>query len=144
MILNKSYVSRAGAYGIARKGDHLLVVRQKEGRFKGRLDLPGGGIESGETSQLALEREFQEEVGMEFKKCQFFDHFSSVVEAENEDGSPYLFIQLGVIYEVDDLSAIPDCVSELEFFWRRLSDLSSDHISPFLSQYLQMQLIPHN
>jgi 8-oxo-dGTP diphosphatase len=51
---------RPSAYGIVIKDDHLLVVRQKTG-----YDLPGGGVEIGETSEQAVLREIKEESGIE-------------------------------------------------------------------------------
>lgn len=41
--------------------DELLLLQQKEG---GQWELPGGGLEHGETFRSALERELQEECGL--------------------------------------------------------------------------------
>ncbi|MEL7103226.1 MAG: phosphonate metabolism protein/1,5-bisphosphokinase (PRPP-forming) PhnN [Pseudomonadota bacterium] len=48
---------RPGAYLIARRGDEILFALTDE------YNLPGGGIEAGETAVQALEREVMEETG---------------------------------------------------------------------------------
>ena len=55
----KPYRDRIGAYAIIAGGDgHLLLVEQD-----GELQLPGGGIDPGESPLRALHREVREETG---------------------------------------------------------------------------------
>ena len=49
-----------GVKGIVRKNDHILVLVKQNGK----LDLPGGRVENGETVQFALQREISEETGL--------------------------------------------------------------------------------
>lgn len=49
-----------GVKGIFRKNDHILVLVKQNGK----LDLPGGRVEHGETLQSALQREITEETGL--------------------------------------------------------------------------------
>lgn len=59
--LDKVYKRRPGAYGVAFDGpDQVLAVRTHRGLF-----LPGGGVDFGETHDMALLREFAEETGRE-------------------------------------------------------------------------------
>lgn len=43
------------------------------GPYDGKLDLPGGTIEFGEKPELALIREFREEVGIDIIKYELID-----------------------------------------------------------------------
>lgn len=55
----RPYRDRPGAYAIIRgEGGHLLCVEQD-----GELQLPGGGIDPGESPVAALHREVREETG---------------------------------------------------------------------------------
>lgn len=56
-----SYRLRPGAYAILSSGDHLLVTHQAEPIPE--LQLPGGGIDPGESPLRALHREVFEETG---------------------------------------------------------------------------------
>lgn len=52
--------------GVLRQGSKVLLsVRQKHQAYADYWEFPGGKVESGETFDLALKREFQEEVGVE-------------------------------------------------------------------------------
>lgn len=52
--------------GFLRKGDLILLGQRPEGDYlAGLWEFPGGKIESGESPEQALVREFQEELGIE-------------------------------------------------------------------------------
>ncbi|NNU81290.1 NUDIX hydrolase [Halovulum dunhuangense] len=55
------YIERPGAYAVIRQGDRLLVTEQSAPRPE--IQLPGGGIDPGETPLEALHRESLEETG---------------------------------------------------------------------------------
>lgn len=59
------YVGRHGAYGVAIRGDTVLIEMARLGYF-----LPGGGVEAHETIEHALHREFAEETGYEISSIQ--------------------------------------------------------------------------
>jgi mutator protein MutT len=52
---------RPSAYGIVIKDDAVLLVRQ----FSTKHDLPGGGVDLGETPEEAVVREMKEETGLQ-------------------------------------------------------------------------------
>jgi len=57
----RSYVRRAGVYAILPRGGDLLLTHQSEPEPE--VQLPGGGIDPGESPLQALHREVFEETG---------------------------------------------------------------------------------
>ena len=55
---------RIGVYGICINADGLLVIDKRLGPYRGRYDLPGGSIETGESLFEAMHRELAEETGL--------------------------------------------------------------------------------
>ena len=53
-----------GVYGICIHENKLLVIQKNGGPYINRYDLPGGNLETGESLQEAIEREFYEETGL--------------------------------------------------------------------------------
>lgn len=75
------YVPRPGVYAIIDAGDGLLATFQEEPRPE--LQLPGGGIDSGESPQAALHREVLEETGYAIhglRRLGFFHRFTYMPE----------------------------------------------------------------
>ena len=60
-LVGKNYVSRPGAYVVLPLADRLLLTFQA-GRNQ-EFQLPGGGIDAGESPLAALHREVAEETG---------------------------------------------------------------------------------
>lgn len=57
---------KRGVVGIIFRDDRLLIIRRsKHVTAPGKLCLPGGGIEAGETEEQALVREMQEELALD-------------------------------------------------------------------------------
>lgn len=134
--LKHSTISRIGVYGVAFQEEKLLVIKQQKGPHQGKIDLPGGGIESGETIEEALRREFLEEVGMTFKTMRLLDNFTANTPTKHIDGNTYCFHQLGLIYSVDHLSPSISKSPKMEHLWMPLNQLSETLISPLLLQVL--------
>lgn len=61
-------VATVGAI-IERPGGEILLIRTH--KWRGRLGLPGGKIERGETQEQALRRELREETGLEVRDVRF-------------------------------------------------------------------------
>jgi 8-oxo-dGTP pyrophosphatase MutT (NUDIX family) len=57
----EKFKPRPSVYAVFKKEDRILVCRTKS---NGKLWLPGGGVETGETHEEALRREVAEETGI--------------------------------------------------------------------------------
>ena len=57
-----------GVYGIIIQNNEIVLVKKNGGPYDGKLDLPGGTIEFGETPQETLIRELEEEIGINLKE----------------------------------------------------------------------------
>lgn len=126
---------RVGCYGIVYnpKGE-VLLIKKATGAYKGKLDLPGGGIEYGETTLEALKREFLEETGMKVKTSKLktvVTHYEVWSYKDfKEDLSHY-----GIIFdvEVEDINKIkkdPDGRDSLGAQWYNVENLKIDELSP--------------
>lgn len=132
----KKILSRTGVYGLVLNEGKLLVVLQKKGPHQGKFDLPGGGIEPGETIDEALHRELKEEVAITFETKKFITNLSATTEGFDEKGYPYLLHQIGLIYQLEGHSSLESSLPEMDFYWIEWDQLSQMPISPFIEQLL--------
>lgn len=81
---------RISVYGVVINGNTVLLVPQWDG-----YDIPGGGIELGETTEEALKREIYEETGLEVKPhMQHVLHVTQDFFIHPTDGKSYHYILL--------------------------------------------------
>lgn len=62
--------------GILQKGSAVLAVRRKKEPFQGRLALPGGFVNEGETVEDAFRREVLEETALEVEPIDILGVYS--------------------------------------------------------------------
>ena len=138
--------SRLGVYAVAvENGAILLTEKGKGGCYEGLFDLPGGGVEFGESAEMTLRREVLEEVGMVFEKMIWFDNLSVVFDVPAEklkcpgvvvqkdvEEDIITFHQLGQIYRIEGLTkvAAPQDASS----WIEIETLSLDQLTPFAKE----------
>ncbi|NBU62601.1 NUDIX domain-containing protein [bacterium] len=130
-------ITRTGIYGIVLDEDKIFLVIQNRGPFKGLFDLPGGGLDFGESVEEALHREFLEETATDFLSMHPFLNVTvctQVPASKSKEG--YLFFQIGLIYKVEGLLA-RDSVGELTARWVRLDSLSEKELAPLAWKAIQ-------
>lgn len=137
-------ITRIGIYGVVMDEGKILVVRQQRGPYAGKLDFPGGGIEFGESAEQAMRREFAEEVAMEFDSMQLIDNLTTTVDVPstpfNAFNEPYLFYQIGMIYQVNGCRLIKDKKQgDLQHIWIDLTALSEGGCSKLLWKWRMAQ-----
>lgn len=100
------YVNSAAAVAalvVNEEGKLLLTTRAVEPDF-GKLDLPGGFIDPGESAEEAVKRELLEELGMKVKSVEY------VTSAPNE----YIFSGISVFTLDMAFRVVPESISGLK------------------------------
>jgi ADP-ribose pyrophosphatase YjhB (NUDIX family) len=126
-------VNRQGAYGILVRDSKILLTQKKSGPYKGLWGLPGGSIEFSETPESALKRELVEESALKAEQLEFSKIVTATGQYE-ENGEPYGFHQIGLIYKVLEWTPIPNLLFEEENCWMLLNDIPLEKLTPFAKQ----------
>lgn len=100
-------------------GNRLLVIRRGHEPGLGKLGLPGGVIEGGETAEVACAREVQEEVGLHVPPASF-SYVASI---------PNLYLFQDFVWPTVDL-----------FYLARVE--SFDQVSPAEAEVLECLALP--
>ncbi|PYG85632.1 ADP-ribose pyrophosphatase YjhB (NUDIX family) [Ruminiclostridium sufflavum DSM 19573] len=115
---NTSWCQSVG--GIVMKGNEVLLVRHTYGAGKGKLIIPGGYVQVGETPQDALRREIFEETtviaeparlaGVRFNLKDWYavflmDYVSGTPQSDNMENNEALFMD---IHEALKSPEVPD------------------------------------
>ena len=132
-------MSRFGSYAIVLKDSKILLTLKRSGPYQGLWDLPGGGIEFGETPEDALKREFLEEVGIVVERFEFLYHSTATGEFKKQD-EPCGFHQIGIIYSILNWRAISEATPEEESRWIALNSVVFDELTPFTKEAISYLL----
>ena len=127
--------THVGSYGILIKNDEIALVKKARGGYKGKLDLPGGGIEHTELPVEALKREIMEEVGINITDFKLFDVTSTNIKWEMEPNIWEDLHHIGILYIVDtdelNLKSEADGLDSDGAMWYKINTLKKDNLSPF-------------
>ena len=124
-----------GAYGILIRDGKIALVKKARGGYKGKYDLPGGGIEHTETPIEALHREMMEEVEGTVIKEELLDATSANIKWLMEENVTEDLHHIGILYLVDikeeNLKIDADGLDSDGAVWLPIEELNEEQLSPF-------------
>ena len=129
-------IKHIGSYGLILDNDKIVLIDKVGGPYNGKLDLPGGTIEHGETPEETLKRELEEEVGIKVIDYELFDGNSIVLEWEHK-GEIESVHHIGFFYKIKKyqnniessikIDSINDDSRGAKFY--NIKDLKKDNLS---------------
>ena len=127
--------THVGAYGVIVKDDKITLVKKARGGYKGKLDLPGGGIEHTELPEEALKREIMEEAGINITNYKLLDVVATNIKWEMEPNLWEDLHHLGILYTVDTneylLKNEADALDSNGANLYNIAELNKKELSPF-------------
>ncbi|WP_394181249.1 8-oxo-dGTP diphosphatase MutT [Marinomonas posidonica] len=104
------------AVGLIMRNDQVFIALRDSTKHQGGLwEFPGGKVESGESVELALSRELEEECGIQVSTC---EHFETIAHDYGDKQVELVF------YEVTGFSGEPHGKEGQEVRWVSLSQLN--------------------
>ena len=88
----------AGVTAVVFRGSEVLLVRRGNEPSVGKLGIPGGVLELGETVEEAVVREVEEETGIRVKPVRVLDVLDSIVR-DDEGGIRFHYVLLEFLCE---------------------------------------------
>lgn len=127
--------THVGAYGVIVKDDKITLVKKARGGYKGKLDLPGGGMEHTELPEEALKREIMEEAGINIANYKLLDVVATNIKWEMEPNLWEDLHHIGILYTVDTneylLKNEADGLDSNGANWYNIAELNKKELSPF-------------
>lgn len=133
----------AAAGAIIRQQDKILLITRKREPGKGKLDLPGGFVDPGESAEQAVRREVREEIGITLPGITYFKSYANIYHYR---GIVYHTCDIYFLSEPDTLST-PVCSQEVaEVTWFSLQQIDPAELA-FASTkqlFLDLHKYKHN
>ena len=113
--------------GVVKFEDKYLIVKRssEDPTLAGLWEFPSGGVNNGEKLDEALNRELQEEVGLNFKKKSLRLIGTSEYEIQKKDEIRYT-VQLNYLFELSSLPQIILSSEHSNYDWVREDDSRID------------------
>lgn len=130
-----------GAYGLAVAEGQVLLIRKARGPYTGAWDLPGGGLEFGESPEEALHRELMEETGLQVLDHSLLDVYQNRLIYTCADGTEEDLQHIGIIYRITvghshPLRTEPDQQDSFCARWMALDSIADQPMTPFATRAL--------
>jgi 8-oxo-dGTP pyrophosphatase MutT (NUDIX family) len=109
-----------GGFIFSKDGKLLLGKNRKGGVYEGSYVVPGGGVEEGETKEIALQREMKEETGIDINIAQVTPLLTSSGEHEKtlRDTGERVFVKMEFYkYRIDLKQNADQVVTKTEDDW---------------------------
>jgi mutator protein MutT len=130
-----------GAYVILHDDNSLILIRKSRGAYTGKLDLPGGTIEHGESPIEAAKREVEEEAGISINSIELVDAISKRTLWKDIDDDEDLH-HVGIIYKSKcdnvNLKNDSDGLDSLGASWYKINNVKEEELSPFAYYAIQL------
>ena len=133
-------VLHLGVYALIKREEEILLIKKLRGPYTGKLDLPGGRVEHGETPEQTVKREVAEETGLVVLESKLLNNLSVKVDFKDDRGDVSMH-QIGLIYQVTvGENQTPIAEMEMEDSggaeWFEIKNLTKDGLSPFAATLL--------
>ena len=129
-----------GCYGVIIKNEKIVLIKKACGGYKGKFDLPGGGMEHGETSVETLKREIKEEAGLLVINYKLIDVVTKTFKWQMKDDLIENLHHVGILYEVEakgNLKTDPDGIDSNGAEWYEIKKLKKEDLTPFTISALE-------
>ncbi len=127
--------THVGAYALIIENDRVVLIKKARGGYKGKLDLPGGGIEHDETPTEAVKRECLEEAGVNISDVELLDAVSNTFKWQMTEEIIEDLHHIGIIYKAkignQKLKEDFDGLDSFGAIWIEISSLNREMLSPF-------------
>lgn len=127
--------THVGAYGFIIKDDMVALIKKARGGYKGKLDIPGGGIEHDETPEEALKRELMEEAGVTVSNYELITATSKTFKWQMFEDTIEDLHHIGILYKVDVLEDVvkeeADGIDSNGCNFYKISELDKEQLTPF-------------
>jgi ADP-ribose pyrophosphatase YjhB (NUDIX family) len=118
-------VAVSAAVLITAPDDHALFIRRARDPGKGKLALPGGFVDRGESAELAAMREVREEAGIQLSGLEFLASFPNLYTYRSVE---YPVVDLFFTARVESRQARP-LEDVIEIVWAKAASLREDDLA---------------
>lgn len=125
LLLFLNPASAVGAF-LERESGEVLFLRRAREPGAGRLGLPGGFVDPGETVEAALQRELREEIGLETLTARFL---CSQPNDYDYRGVQYAVVDLFFVVHSAEPARIIEAEEVAELVWRLPSAVHPEEIA---------------